>query len=145
MGCFTPILGVAIFIFMMVTFIRWFEHTADAVDRRAWRELVMLVVMPFSVWIFPSRVQAGRPTPVPRHEPVRGFGKVSLEVPQAPADASVPAAIPSSRVDQPPPGTPKEFLELPVPTVANKRGGVDPEKLAKLKEKMRQQGMLPPE
>ena len=47
--------------------------------------------------------------------------------------------------DEPPPGTPKEFLGMPVvPPKSAKpaRPPVDPEKLAKLKQKMREQGML---
>jgi hypothetical protein len=148
-GCFTTIFVVVLFVFMMVTFIRWFEQTADAVDRRAWRELIMLVAMPFSVWLFGSRVSAGRPTPVPHHVPVRGFGSTGGSKPSAatesPAPAASPPSLPTPASDQPPPGTPREFLELPKPTVAKPRAGVDPDKIAKLKEKMRQQGMLPPE
>jgi len=50
---------------------------------------------------------------------------------------------PAPRADQPPPGTPKEFLGMLV-TPARRRAPtpVDPEKLAKLKQKMREQGML---
>ena len=132
MGCFSTILFLAGFVFVMVTFIRWFEQTTEAVDNRWWNKLGILVAMPFAVWFFPSKVGAGRSTPVPHHEPVRGFGKVSLE-------PKVQSA------DQPPPGTPKEFLEMPKVTSAKPRSAVDPDKLAKLKQKMREQGMLPPE
>jgi hypothetical protein len=137
MGCFSTILFLGGFVFVMVTFIRWFEQTSEAVDNRWWHKLGILVAMPFAVWFFPSRVGAGRSTPVPHHEPVRGFGKVSLEPKQQP----VPAVL----QDQPPPGTPKEFLGIPKITSAKPRSGVDPDKLAKLKQKMREQGMLPPE
>jgi hypothetical protein len=132
MGCFSTILFLAGFVFVMVTFIRWFEQTTEAVDNRWWNKLGILVAMPFAVWFFPSKVGAGRSTPVPHHEPVRGFGKVSLE-PKA------------QSADQPPPGTPKEFLGMPKVTTAKPRSGADPDKLAKLKQKMREQGMLPPE
>ena len=129
MGCFSTILFLAGFVFVMVSFIRWFEQTAEAVDNRWWNKLTVLLMMPFSVWFFPSKVSAGRSTPVPHHEPVRGFGKVPLEPP----------------ADRPPPGTPKEFLGLPKVTQAKPRTGADPDKIAKLKQKMREQGMLPPE
>jgi hypothetical protein len=63
-----------------------------------------------------------------------------------PAEAGTPAAMPIAS-DQPPPGTPKEFLGLPKvpPPKPKAKSAIDPEKIAKLKEKMRQQGMLPPE
>jgi len=134
-GCFTTILVVVLFVFMMVTFIRWFEQTAEAVDNGRWNKVMVLVAFPFSVWFYPSRVSAGRSTPVPHHEPVRGFGSLPKS-PQAPAPPST---------DQPPPGTPKEFLELPKVTTAKPKAAPDPDKIARLKEKMRQQGMLPPE
>ena len=76
MGCFSPILFLATIVFVLVSLIRWFEQTTEAVDRRDWSRLLMLLIMPFSVWVFKSRVAAGRPTPVPKHEPVRGFGSV---------------------------------------------------------------------
>jgi len=132
MGCFSIILFLAAFVFIMVTFIRWFEQTAEAVDNRWWNKLTVLLMMPFTVWFFPSKVATGRSTPVPHHEPVRGFGKVSLEPSKEPKE-------------QPPPGTPREFLGLPKTTVAKPRSGADPDKIAKLKQKMREQGMLPPE
>ena len=120
----------------MVTFIRWFEQTTEAVDNRWWNKLGILVAMPFAVWFFPSKVGAGRSTPVPHHEPVRGFGKVPLEPKQQ---------APAVSQNQPPPGTPTEFLGLPKVTQAKPRSAPDPEKVAKLKQKMREQGMLPPE
>jgi hypothetical protein len=49
--------------------------------------------------------------------------------------------------DQPPPGTPAEFLGMPVvpPKKKTAKPAVDPEKIAKLRQKMREQGMLPDE
>src|SRR6266480_3549294 len=133
MGCFSTILFLAGFVFVMVTFIRWFEQTAEAVDNRWWNKLTVLLMMPFAVWFFPSKVSAGRSTPVPHHEPVRGFGSLPKQPPLA--------ASPT----QPPPGTPKQFIGLPKTTPAKSRTGADPDKIAKLKQKMREQGMLPPE
>jgi hypothetical protein len=131
-------------IFVMTTMIRWFEETMAAVDARWWNKVAVLVLMPFTVWLFPSRVSAGRPTMVPRHEPVRGFGKVKLED-DPPAGPPMPTDVPAAASqDGPPPGTPKEFLGMPVipPKKKSARPAVDPEKLAKLKQKMREQGML---
>ena len=133
MGCFTWLILAAAFIFMMVSLLRWFEQTADAVDERDWKKLTVLIVFPFSTWWYPSRVGANRPVPVPHHEPVRGFGQVKLTERSA---------------DQPPPGTPKEFLGMPL--VPPKRPGakkspVDPDQVAKLRQKMIEQGMLKPE
>ena len=122
-------------VLLLVSVIRWFEQTAEAVDNGWWMKLGLLLVMPFAVWFFPSRVSAGRGFPVPLHEPVRGFGKLPRSGKNALSD------------DQPPPGTPVEFLGIPSVPTARKlnRGTTDPEKVAKLKEKMREQGMLPPE
>ena len=74
---------------------------------------------------------AGRPVPVPHHEPVRGFGTAPTKTP-----------------DGPPPGTPKEFLGIPtIPPAKPKhpKPAADLDKIARLKQKMREQGMLPPE
>lgn len=129
MGCFTWLLLLAGIVMLLASIVRWFEQITEAVDQRWWNKVLLLVIFPPGVWLFPSRVSAGRPTSVPRHEPVRGFGKVSLDEPQPNA---------------PPPGTPKEFIGPPkiLPKPPSKRGAVDPEKLAKLKAKMREQGML---
>jgi hypothetical protein len=126
-GCFYWLLILVAFIFMMATMIRWFEQTAEAVDNRWWNKLALLVLFPFGVWFFPSRVAAGRPVPVALHQPVMGMG-----------------AAPKERTDSPPPGTPAEFLGMPKIPAKKARSAptVDAEKLAKLKEKMRQQGML---
>lgn len=129
-ACFTLFLVAALGVFVTVTFVRWFEQTVAAVDGREWNKLAVLVLMPFTAWVFPSRVGAGRPTGVPRHEPVRGRG--------------LPTAPPPMPSDDPPPGTPKEFIGPPVvpPKRAKASPDVDPDKLAKLRAKMREQGML---
>ena len=146
MGCFWTIVFLAGFVFVMVSFIRWFEQTAEAVDNGWWNKVTVLLVFPFSVWFYPSRVAAGRSTPVPHHEPVRGFGGMPKSPETSPAtEAPAPPAKTQAAADQPPPGTPKEFLGLPKMTTAKPRAAPDPDKIAKLKEKMRQQGMLPPE
>ena len=120
---------------VVVSLIRWFEQITQAVDNGWWNKVTVLIFMPFTVWFYPSNVAAGRPIPVPHHEPVRGFGT-------APTKSAPPPD------DGPPPGTPKEFLGMPViPPLKPKapKKAVDLDKIAKLKEKMREQGMLPPE
>jgi hypothetical protein len=103
----------------------------------------MLIAMPFSVWLFPPRVSAGRPSSVPVHEPVRGFGGL----PRGGINPSINP--PAANADEPPPGTPREFLVKPqVPPPGTKpkpRAAVDPDQVAKLRRKMRDQGMLGPE
>lgn len=147
MGCVKILVIGIVFVLLMITFIRWFEQTAEAVDRGWWSKLVLLLVCPFVVWFFPARVGTGRSIPVPHHEPVRGFGSVPKsrgEVQPGPGGgADLPA--PGFRLDEPPPGTPREFLGLPTVPPLKPKPSSDPEKIAKLKEKMRQQGMLPPE
>ncbi|MDQ3439813.1 MAG: hypothetical protein M3478_05630 [Planctomycetota bacterium] len=151
MGCFTTILFLVGGVFVMVTMIRWFEQVTEAVELSWWNKVFVLLAMPFTVWFFPSRVSAGRPVMPPRHEPVRGFGKLPKG---GIVDATVaePADVPSPATpapDQPPPpGTPPEFLVKPKVPPRRPKGArppVDPEKLAKLKQKMREQGMLPPD
>jgi hypothetical protein len=149
-ACFTPLALLALGVFVMVTLIRWFEQTTEAVDRGWWNKVILLVMMPFAVWFYPSRVAAGRPTMVPRHEPVRGFGKVSLKEPGNEDTATAtppPQPSPPMPSDAPPPGTPPEFLGMPVipPKKKAARPAVDPDKVAKLRQKMREQGMLPDE
>jgi hypothetical protein len=163
MSCFTLILFLAGFVMIMVSFIRWFEQTTEAVDNGWWNKIFVLIMCPFTVWFFPSRVNAGRSSPVPRHEPVRGFGSlpktpsatapataIATAIAEPLAEASDPAA-PSAPLapasDEPPPGTPKEFLGLPnvPPSKPRAKSAIDPDKIAKLKQKMREQGMLPPE
>lgn len=128
-GCFTWLLLLVLGVLTMVSLLKWFEQTTEAVDNRWWSKLILLLVAPPVVWLFPSRVSAGRPSAFPRHEPVRGFGSVPLE----------------PRSDQPPPGTPKEFIgppKIPPKKPAGAKPAVDPDKLAKLKQKMKEQGML---
>jgi hypothetical protein len=142
-------------VFVMASLLRWFEQTAEAVDNGWWNKTALLVVFPFAAWFFPSKVVAGRPTPVPRHEPVRGRGTAPKFVPVEPEPPppgeqghARPAPAPVARVihdDGPPPGTPKEFLGMPVipPAAKKKSAAADPDKVAKLMKKMREQGMLP--
>jgi len=130
-GCFTWLLALVGGVFVMVTLLRWFEQTAEAVRYRWWNKALLLVAFPFAVWFFRSRISAGRATPVPLHEPVRGFG--------LPAPGRAPAP------DEPPPGTPRKFLGMPVvPPKAVRRPGAGPDadKIARLRQKMREQGML---
>jgi hypothetical protein len=148
MGCFTWIILLAAAVFVMLSVIRWFEQTTEAVDQGWWDKLVLLLVMPFSVWFFTSRVAAGRPTPVPRHEPVRGFGTDGGKKHQPPlATRAAGGALPPNDLppasDRPPPGTPPEFLVKPViPPKKSTKPALDQEKLAKLRRKMIDQGML---
>ena len=144
-GCLTWLLLFAFAVFILVSVLRWFEQTSDAVDAREWSKVALLVAVPFAAWFYRAKVGAGRPTSVPRHDPVRGFGplpkpKIILDT----TDPS-PARLPGL-TEAPPSGTPKEFLGMPaVPPKAKHpaRPAADPEKLAKLKQKMREQGMLP--
>jgi hypothetical protein len=156
MGCFTTILFLAGFVMIMVTFIRWFEQTTEAVDNGWWNKIFVLLMCPFTVWFFPSRVNAGRASPVPLHEPVRGFGTLPRTQPAAqervtvaeePAAETAGLAAPAPLAEEPPPGTPKEFLGLPKvpPAKPRAKSGIESDKVAKLKQKMREQGMLPPD
>jgi|SRR5687768_16320903 len=145
MGCFGTIVLLVGAVFVMVSMLRWFEQVTEAVELRWWNKVFMLVAMPFSVWLFASRVAAGRPSPVPAHEPVRGFGGLPR------GGINAPVNPPPANADVPPPGTPKEFLvkpQVPPPSTTQPpkpkppRPGVDPDKLARLRAKMREQGML---
>jgi len=154
--CFAWLLLIGVGVFVMVSLLRWFEQTAEAVERREWNRVALLLAVPFAVWFFPSRVSAGRPTAVPRHEPVRGFGTVPKErtvpsdakpqtadaKPQAAGAGATPKL--SGLTDEAPPGTPKEFLGMPVVPPKSKvsKPPPDPDKLAKLRRKMIEQGML---
>ena len=150
MQCLTWLLLFALAVFVMVSLLRWFEQTTDAVERREWDKVALLVAVPFAVWFYSSKVSAGRPTAVPRYEPARGFGALPKNRPltppaEPPGDSAVKAAPLRPPGDAPPPGTPKEFLGMPVvPPKSAKppRPPVDPDKLAKLRQKMREQGML---
>ena len=75
MQCFAWLAILAVAVVTMATLLRWFELTAQAVEQRRWGRVSILVVLPFSAWLYPGGVSAGRPLPVPHHEPVRGFGE----------------------------------------------------------------------
>ena len=62
MQCFSWILLLALAVFVMVSLLRWFEQTSEAVERREWNRVTLLVLVPFAVWFYPSKVAAGRPT-----------------------------------------------------------------------------------
>jgi len=141
-GCFVWFVLIAGAVFVMVSLLRWFEQTADAMDQGEWSKLALLVVFPFAVWFYPSRYARGRPSAVPRHEPVRGFGKVPATPREKVALADPTTSVTTARSDQPPPGTPPEFMGMPVIPRKKPKAAVDPDKLAKLKQKMREQGML---
>src|SRR5881392_942912 len=116
MTCFTTILAVVLGVFLLASLIRWFDEATEAVANGWWNRVSLLLLFPFSCWFYPTRVAAGRPTPVPHHEPVRGFGSIPKSKPAAtPGVEEQPraAATPTSAEDQPPPGTPAEFLVKP--------------------------------
>ena len=111
-SCLTWLLIPVGGIFLVLTLIRWFEQTADAVDRRDWGRTLLLVAFPFGVWLFPGRVVAGRPTPVPVHEPVRGRGTIPERREAGPAGAAehakppaAPERVVPAEEEGPPPGT----------------------------------------
>lgn len=143
MTCFSWLILIVGGVFLVLSLIRWFEQITEAVQNGWWNKTVLLVVFPFAVWFYPSRVAAGRPSPVPLHEPVRGFGSVPKARPAPEATPTVTASTTHSS-DQPPPGTPAEFLVKPKvpPKKPGTKPAVDPDKLAKLRQKMREQGML---
>src|SRR5437762_1133008 len=145
MTCVSTILAVVVAVFMLASLIRWFDEATEAVQNGWWNRVSLLLLFPFSCWFYPTKVAAGRPTPVPRHEPVRGFGSMPktkpAETPE-PAAAAPKASSTASADDQPPPGTMKEFLEKPKIPPKKPKVELDPEKIAKLKAKMREQGML---
>src|SRR5204863_2989657 len=92
--------------------LRWFEQVNEAVEHRWWNKLIILIVVPPAVWLFRSRVSAGRPTALPQYEPAMGFGTTS----------SRPRAQANAPSDAPPPGTPKEFMGIPEIPAKKKRG-----------------------
>jgi hypothetical protein len=116
-GCITWLIVIAVGVTLLVSLIRWFEQVTEAVDRGWWNKVLVLLMAPPAVWFFPSRVSAGRPSMVPRHEPAMGFG--------------LPAKPPATE-----PGTSPPKM---------KKSSIDPAQLEKLRQKMREQGMLPPE
>jgi len=153
-SCFSWVILAAACVFVMASLIRWFEQTADAVDHRDWNKLSVLLAFPFMVWKYESKVIAGRPVALPHFEPVKGFGGLPkggivgppvepIELPAAPKAAPPKTVFPEGG---PPPGTPKEFLGMPVvpPPKPKSKSAVDPDKLAKLRQKMMEQGMIKP-
>jgi len=146
-ACFTWVILVAMAIAAMLGLVRWFEQTIEAVDNRWWRRLMMLVICPPSALFYRSSVQAGRATPVPRHQPVRGFGIAPPAAKPGTENVEPLPVEPLPTTDGPPPGTPAEFIGMPImpPPKKKTRPPVDPAQLEKLRQKMRQQGMLPPE
>src|SRR5687768_11750121 len=143
MQCLTWIALLVGAVLFLVSLLRWFEQVTEAVEQRWWNKVFVLVAAPFMVWFYPSKVAAGRPSAVPRHEPVRGFGSVSLKPTEQPqqTQSTTPTTAPVPTSDGPPPGTPKEFIGLPKVPPKKKPAAIDPEKLAKLKQKMKEQGM----
>jgi hypothetical protein len=131
-GCFGGLLILGGFVFVLASLVRWFDQVAEAVDQGWWNKVLVLLFFPFTVWFFPSRISAGRPTAFPRHEPVRGFGEKS----------SKPSLNASETSDQPPPGTPPEFMGLPKIPPKKPKAALDADKIAKLRQKMKDQGML---
>jgi len=103
---------------MMLALLRWFEQITEAVEQRWWNKVALLLFVPFASWAYPSRIVAGRPSAVPLHEPVRGFGTLPKQKP----------------VETPRPVPPRKGATT-----------VDQDKVQKLRAKMRQQGLLPPE
>jgi len=143
MTCVSTILAVGVGVFMLASLIRWFDEATEAVQNGWWNRVSLLLLFPFSCWFYPTKVAAGRPTPVPRHEPVRGLGSMPKSKPTpTPASEDQPRAATLSADDQPPPGTPKEFLTKPQIPPKKAKAELDPDKIAKLKAKMREQGML---
>ena len=154
--CFGGLLLIVSGVIVMISMLRWFEQTRDAVDDQNWPRLLLLVIAPPTVWMFPARVSAGRPIPLAKYEPVRGFGglpKGGIADPMnfaraestAAQSRAVAGAAKQDLTDGPPPGTPAEFIGLPKIPPRRAPKQVDPEKLAKLRQKMKEQGMLPDE
>src|SRR5438132_10382524 len=139
MRCFTTSLALVVGVFMLASLIRWFDEATEAVQNGWWNRVSLLLLFPFSCWFYPTKVAAGRPTPVPHHEPVRGFGSIAKQKPAAAQSSNAPTpavALGTPQPTEPPPGTPAEFLVKPVPVKKTRTGSpVDPEKLAKLKQK----------
>src|SRR5262245_3049623 len=136
MTCFSTVIAIVLGVFLLASLIRWFDEATEAVQNGWWNRVSLLLLVPFRCSLYPTKVAAGRPTPVPRHEPVRGFGSLPKSRPETTAATSTPAptfAPASTPDDQPPPGTPKEFLEKPKVPPRKPRPELDPEKIAKLK------------
>jgi hypothetical protein len=148
--CFTWVILLVVVVASTLGLVRWFELTVDAVDNSHWGRLVLLVVCPPAAMFYRSKVPVSRPVPVPRHEPVRGFG-IAPPIPKTPLGDPQPVeplpVEPIGPNDGPPPGTPAEFIGMPIvpPPKKSTRPKVDPAQVEKLRQKMRQQGMLPPD
>ena len=149
MTCFSTIIAIVLGVFLLASLIRWFDEATEAVQNGWWNRVTLLLCFPFSCWFYPTKVAAGRPTPVPHHEPVRGFGVPKSRPEPTAASAAKPAedqpratTSAASADDQPPPGTPKEFLEKPKIPPKRPKPELDPDKIARLKAKMREQGIL---
>jgi hypothetical protein len=149
-NCMIWLLLLGLGFFIVLSMIRWFEQITEAVELGWWNKTVLLMVVPFAVWLYPSRVAAGRPTPVPVHTPVRGMGtapKPPASAAPAPSTAREPTPATPPQ-EAPPPGTPAEFLENPgaalrgKPKPPPKKPAVEQEQIEKLRQKMREQGML---
>jgi hypothetical protein len=52
MSCFTLLLFLAAFVMIMVTFIRWFEQTTEAVDNGWWNKIFVLLDVPVHRVVF---------------------------------------------------------------------------------------------
>lgn len=141
MTCFSWLLVVIGAVLLIMSVVRWFDIATDAVHQGQWKKVAALVGFPFAVWFYAPRVSAGRPTMVPRHEPVRGFGELPRD-----AEAAEGASLHVESIDQPPPGTPKEFIGNPIvppkKATPQSRAEADAAKVEKLRQKMREQGML---
>lgn len=139
MTCTLWLLLLVAAVFLMATLMRWFEQTAEAVDNGWWNKVAVLVAAPLAVWLYRSAVSAGRPIPVPRHEPVRGMGGAPARKPVAPEpQATSRASVTTAPVDA---------LSKPVVPAKPraKSSAQDPELIEKMRRKMREQGLLPPE
>src|SRR5688572_12491203 len=102
MGCVSWIIAVVLGVFTLTSIIRWFDEATEAVQNGWWNKVSLLLFFPFSCWFYPNKVAAGRPTPVPRHEPVRGFGSIPK---QKPEPAAREAAAPTAPAPAPTPAT----------------------------------------
>src|SRR5437588_13132364 len=121
-GCFSWLLLLAGGVFVMMTLLRWFDQVAEAVDNGWWNKLLLLICMPFAVWLFPGgRVGAGRPTPVAPHQPTRGFGTVPKPRPANSPPTPPPPDLPVANLPPPPPHAP-----TPRPPPAPRRLPVHP-------------------
>ena len=117
-----------------------------AVEERRWNRVGLLIVFPFSAWFFPSRVVArpAHPRPAARAGPREGHCAPKVKPERESAPEPPPKLTPAPKPDDsPPPGTPKEFLGMPViPPKPKRPTSIDPDKVEQLRKKMRDEGML---